>query len=228
MRQRILAFGSGGARTGDLIDPELETSINTATLDAMTPLQRTILEQALVLAKKLEATADTAPDGRIIDRCKTLLLGDGRDFRRRALEDTLQARVDALEQTGRPAGLAPCGVNGRNKGPSSRSVVTPLGRAALRRTYFACPGCGQGGAHVDRLLGRDGFLTRQATRLVCLTGSRVGFAAAAAILSVCCGWALSDETIRVACEAQAGRVAEFHQTPAAVAGFGEATGEVEF
>jgi hypothetical protein len=107
-------------------------------------------------------------------------------------------------------------------------MMTALGRSELLRTYFACPGCGQGGAHVDRLLGFDGFLTRQATRLVCLTGGRVGFAAAAAMLAACCGWAVSDETIRLACEGQAGRIAGFHATPAAVAGFAEAAGEVEF
>ena len=106
--------------------------------------------------------------------------------------------------------------------------MTALGRSGLRRTYFACPGCGQGGAHVDRRLGLDGFLTRQATRLVCLTGGRAGFAAAAGMLAACCGWAVSDETIRSACEGQSGRVAEFHATAAAVAGFAEAAGEVEF
>jgi len=106
--------------------------------------------------------------------------------------------------------------------------MTALGRSGLLRTYFACPGCGQGGAHVDRLLGLDGFLTRQATRLVCLTGGRLGFAAAAGMLAACCGWAVSDETIRLACEGQSGRIAEFHAAPAAVAGFAEAAGEVEF
>jgi hypothetical protein len=107
-------------------------------------------------------------------------------------------------------------------------MMTALGRSELLRTYFACPGCGQGGAHVDRLLGLDGFLTRQATRLVCLTGGRLGFAAASGMLAACCGWAVSDETIRLACEGQSGRIAEFHATPAAVAGFAEAAGEVEF
>ena len=82
-------------------------------------------------------------------------------------------------------------------------MMTALGRSELLRTYFACPGCGQGGAHVDRLLGLDGFLTRQATRLVCLTGGRVAFAAAAGMLAACCGWTVSDETIRLACQGQA-------------------------
>ena len=78
-----------------------------ASFDTMTPLQRTIVERALALAKELEATAGSAPHGQIIDRCESLLLGDGREFLRRALEDTLRAQVDALEKKGLPAGPAP-------------------------------------------------------------------------------------------------------------------------
>jgi len=48
------------------------------------------------------------------------------------------------------------------------------------------------------------------------------------MLRACCGWAVSDETIRPACEGQAGRIAGFHTTPAAVATFAAAAGEVEF
>jgi len=81
--------------------------MNAATLDAMTPLQRLIVERALALAQELEATAVSAPTGHVIDRCESLLLGDGREFLRRALEDTLRGRVDALEKKGRPAGPAP-------------------------------------------------------------------------------------------------------------------------
>jgi hypothetical protein len=107
-------------------------------------------------------------------------------------------------------------------------MTTALGRSELLRTYFACPACGQGGAHVDRLLGLDGFLTRQAARLVCLTGGRVAFAAASGILQACCGWTVSDETIRLACEGELSRIAEFNATPAAAAKFSRAAGELEF
>ncbi len=51
--------------------------MTAATLDAMTPLQRLIVERALALAKELEATADSAPVGQVIDRCESLLLGNG-------------------------------------------------------------------------------------------------------------------------------------------------------
>ena len=80
--------------------------MNAATLDAMTPLQRLILERALTLAKELENTANSAPTGQVIDHCETLLLGNGREFLRQALQDTLQARTDALEKKTRPAGFA--------------------------------------------------------------------------------------------------------------------------
>jgi hypothetical protein len=76
-------------------------------LNVQTPVQRLIVERALALAQELEATADAAPPGQVIDRCETLLLGAGRDFLRRALEDTLQAKVEDLEKKGRPPGLVP-------------------------------------------------------------------------------------------------------------------------
>jgi hypothetical protein len=78
-----------------------------ADLDSLTPLQRTIVERALALDRELEATAGSAPDGQVIDRCESLLLGTGREFLRQTLEDALQARVDDLEKKGRPAGPAP-------------------------------------------------------------------------------------------------------------------------
>jgi hypothetical protein len=81
--------------------------MDATTFDTMTPLQRLIVERAFALAKELESTADSAPAGQIIDRCESLLLGNGREFLRLALEDTLQSQVDALEKKGRRAGSAP-------------------------------------------------------------------------------------------------------------------------
>lgn len=69
-------------------------------LDSLTPLQRVIVEQAIVLAKELESTAEAAPNGRIIDHCERLLLGKGRDFLRQSLESTIRSRVELLEKKG--------------------------------------------------------------------------------------------------------------------------------
>jgi hypothetical protein len=69
-------------------------------LDRLTPLQRLIVEQAVVMAQELEAAADSAPDGQVLDRCESFLLGNGRAFLKRALESTLQTRAEAVEKKG--------------------------------------------------------------------------------------------------------------------------------
>ena len=107
--------------------------------------------------------------------------------------------------------------------------MTALGAIVLGRAYFSCPGCRLGGYLVDRLLGLDGSLTRQATRLVCLLGGQRSFADAARLLAECCGWTVSDETIRRACQAEAPRIAAFRaDSPAVPAAFAAAAGDIEF
>jgi hypothetical protein len=73
-----------------------------SNLDSLTPTQRLILEQAYVMAQELDAAADSAPEGRVIDRCESFLLGKGRDFLRNVLESTLQTRTQGLEKKGVP------------------------------------------------------------------------------------------------------------------------------
>ena len=70
----------------------------SSDLDRLTPIQRLFVEQALVMAKELEAAADSAPEGQIIDRCESFMLGFGRDFLRRMLESTIQLRAESLEK----------------------------------------------------------------------------------------------------------------------------------
>jgi hypothetical protein len=80
----------------------------SSDLDRLTPIQRLVVEQALVMAKELEAAADSAPEGQIIDRCESFMLGFGRDFLRRMLESTIQLRAESLEKKVGP--LAPARV----------------------------------------------------------------------------------------------------------------------
>lgn len=107
-------------------------------------------------------------------------------------------------------------------------MTTALGPVQVLRTYFACTRCRQGGTRVDALIGLHGFLTDQATRLVCLIGGQLPFARASRVLAECCGWSISDETMRQTCEAQAQRIEAFQATEAACQPFVEAPGEVEF
>jgi hypothetical protein len=106
--------------------------------------------------------------------------------------------------------------------------MTALGAVVVWRAYFACRACGSGGYLADGWLGLEGYLTRGATRLICLLGGRGSFAIAERLFAACCGWAVSDETIRLACERQSGPIAGFHATPAAAAAFAGAAGDVEF
>ena len=107
--------------------------------------------------------------------------------------------------------------------------MTGLGAIVIWRAYFSCRACALGGYFADRWLGLEGFLTRQATRLICLLGGRNSFAAAEYLLGECCGWKVSDETIRRVCEAESRRIVDFRENAPAVAEvFTEAAGDVEF
>lgn len=107
--------------------------------------------------------------------------------------------------------------------------MTALGKVVIRRAYFACNACGVGGYFADRILGLSGYLTRQATRLVCLLAGQNSFAVAARLLAECCGWKVSDETIRRVCQAETPAIAAFRaDSPAASAAFAAAAGDVEF
>ena len=107
--------------------------------------------------------------------------------------------------------------------------MTAIGAVILWRAYFSCRSCGTGGYSADRLLGLDGFLTRRATRLICLLGGRNAFAVAERLLAECCGWKVSDELIRRACQAEATRIAAFGaSSPAFAEAFAAAAGDVEF
>jgi hypothetical protein len=89
-------------------------------LDGLSPLPRLVVEQALVMAKELEAAADSAPEGQVIDRCESLMLGFGRDFLRRMLESTIPLRAEGLEKTGPPPEPAGGAHRGRIRGARPR------------------------------------------------------------------------------------------------------------
>lgn len=75
--------------------------MNRRTFRAETPLQALLLEQALLLAKQLESTADAAPDGQVLARVEALAVPAGRELARRAVEAALQAQAEAAEKKGR-------------------------------------------------------------------------------------------------------------------------------
>lgn len=107
--------------------------------------------------------------------------------------------------------------------------MTALGPTEIRRAYFTCPACSEGGYPLDDRLGVAGSLSRQARRVVCWVGGRMAFAQAAEALDQLCGFSLSDEAIRRACHAEAPAIAAWHETAEAVAAaFRRADGLPEF
>ena len=70
----------------------------TLSLVIRTPLERLLVEQALVMAQELEAVSERAEVGRVLDRCEEAAVAKGRDFTRSALEATMQAYVDRQEK----------------------------------------------------------------------------------------------------------------------------------
>jgi hypothetical protein len=82
------------------------------------PLQRQIAQMALDLAAKLEAQAQRAPRGAVLDACEALLLDQGRQFLRDALAAALQQQIDQAEKKGArrapvPADTPPAATRGR-------------------------------------------------------------------------------------------------------------------
>ncbi len=88
----------------------------SSDLDRLTLIEHLFVEQALVMPKELEATADAAPEGQVIDRCESFMLGFGRDFLRRMLESTIQSRAEDLEKKAAPPVSAPVGRRDGTKG----------------------------------------------------------------------------------------------------------------
>jgi hypothetical protein len=76
------------------------------TFEARTPLETLILEQALLLARQLQQTADDAPDGQVLARVETIAVPAAQELARQAVELTLQTQAAAVEKKGRPADAA--------------------------------------------------------------------------------------------------------------------------
>src|SRR5947209_13718837 len=73
------------------------------TFHADTPLQALLVEQALLLARQLETTAEAAPDGHVLARVEALAVPAARELARQAVQATLQAQAEAAEKKGRRA-----------------------------------------------------------------------------------------------------------------------------
>lgn len=77
------------------------------TFHTDTPLQALLVEQALLLARQLEATADDAPDGQVLAAVEATAVPAARELARKAVEATLQQQAPAVEKRGGRVATAP-------------------------------------------------------------------------------------------------------------------------
>jgi hypothetical protein len=77
------------------------------TFEAHTPLEALVVEQALLLARQLQQTADEAPDGQVLAQVEALAVPAARELARRAAQAALQSQAESVEKKGRRPGAAP-------------------------------------------------------------------------------------------------------------------------
>jgi hypothetical protein len=87
------------------------------TFTARSQLEAILLEQALAMARELEAVTDAAPDGQVLAVAELAALRSGRELTRLALEAALQRQAESAEKRGLPADPAPAaaGVSSRTR-----------------------------------------------------------------------------------------------------------------
>jgi len=65
---------------------------------ANTATEALIMEQARLLARELERTCTEASDGQVLDRAEAVILKQGRELLRAALQASLQQQADDVEK----------------------------------------------------------------------------------------------------------------------------------
>ena len=82
------------------------------TIEVRTELESILVEQALAMARELEAVTDAAPDGQVLAVAELAALRRGRELTARALEAALQRHAEAAEKKGGAAATAPAAAAG--------------------------------------------------------------------------------------------------------------------
>ena len=98
--------------------------MTAAPLQPQTLFQQHIAQLALELAARLEAQAQQAPRGGILDACEALLLNQGRQFLRDSLAAALQQQIDDAEKKGVPPAPVPVATPADTKAPA-RAISSP-------------------------------------------------------------------------------------------------------
>jgi hypothetical protein len=80
-----------------------------------TELESILVEQALAMARELEAVTDAAPDGAVLAVGEMAAVRLGRELTRTALEAALRRQAEPAEKKGAPAAPAPAAAGGASR-----------------------------------------------------------------------------------------------------------------
>jgi len=69
----------------------------TKTFQTDTALEALLVEQAILLARNLQSEGEAAPHGQVLARLESVVLQQGREFQRLALQAAIQTRADAVD-----------------------------------------------------------------------------------------------------------------------------------
>ena len=72
--------------------------MDSVSIRVESPLQALMAEQAVAMAKQLEAASQAAPDGKVLSRLARLAVDKGRELTRKALQAALQAEAATVEK----------------------------------------------------------------------------------------------------------------------------------
>lgn len=85
------------------------------TVTIRTELESILVDQALAMARELEAVANAAPDGEVLAVAELAALRSGRELTRRGLEAALQQQAKEAEKKGLWAEPVRAADNARSK-----------------------------------------------------------------------------------------------------------------
>ena len=89
----------------------------TPSAPVETEFQRLVVEQAVAVAREVEATAGAAPHGHALGRCEGLLLTRGREFLLGVLHGVAQHTADEAVKKGGSLAPASAATPSATKGP---------------------------------------------------------------------------------------------------------------
>jgi hypothetical protein len=92
----------------------------TITLTLRSPVERLLVEQALVMAQELRAATSAAEPGKVLECCEEAAVAQGQQLTRLALQSAAQEYIEGLEKKLRHCAPAVAAGGGKTKVPTRR------------------------------------------------------------------------------------------------------------